>query len=418
MKATRWGLLKVLTAGIVLFIVSCEKDVSEIGLNIQPGSDQINTFCDTIPVETFTLTEEHIVSDERSLSPLGSYLDPVFGFVKADFATQLILSSSNADFSGEVQTADSLVLFLNYSDYYGDTTTAHQLHVYELLTSIYKDSSYYSDLRFEASELSELASLSFSPTPSDSILAIHMPVSLMNRLLDSDASSFSSNANFIEFFKGIYVTTEDQLMDASIVYMDLLSSDSKMTLFYNDSSSFDFLINSDCARINMFDHNYSLGNSEFNSSLNDTINPNTLSYTQCLSGPKIKINIPELTNWNDSVRIAINMAQLIITISEDAQFAPPPRLSLVAINDNGLNEFLTDYKVNSSYFGGTLNETMHTYTFNIPLHIQELLIDTSLQSNGMYLVPMDNRINANRLIVYGGAHNEFPMQIKILYSKF
>ena len=135
-----------------------------------------------------------------------------------------------------------------------------------------------------------------------------------------------------------------------------------------------------------------------------------------MSGPKIKIEIPDLNDWCDSSNFAINKAQLIITAISDNNFAPPPELALIAINENGLNEFLTDYKVNSSYFGGNLNESLHTYTFNIPFHLQELFLGSN--SKGMYLYPLNNRINAHRVQVYGGNHPDYPMHIEIMYSKY
>lgn len=127
-----------------LFFSSCEMEPSEIGLNLQPGSDRMDLFIDTLEVETYTVLDDSIASDERTLSPLGSYYDPLFGFVKADFFTHLRLSTANVKFSEVVNTADSLMLHLYYTGYYGDTTTPQTIRVYRVLnTDIYTDSVYY-----------------------------------------------------------------------------------------------------------------------------------------------------------------------------------------------------------------------------------------------------------------------------------
>ncbi|HRW21221.1 MAG TPA: DUF4270 domain-containing protein [Bacteroidales bacterium] len=409
----------LILANFTLLFVSCQKDPSDIGLNIQPGSDRMDLFVDTISVDTYTYSESRIAADERSISPLGSYTDPVFGFVKADFATQLRLSSSNADFSSNIENADSLVLYLKYNGQYGDVSVSHQIKVYEILNDIYIDSVYYSDYRFEESDLNLLEQISFVPEQSDSIIRVSMPQDLIDRIINpANSNYFSDNNSFNEFFKGIYVSVDDQPADGSILYANLLSEESKMTLHYNDSLEFNFLINSSCARINMFNHDYSYASSELNAVLDDTITPNQISYTQSLSGPKIKILIPELGSFADSTNVAINKAQLIINVASDNQFAPPPKMTLVSINNEGLNEFLTDYKVNTTYFGGELNETQYTYTFNIPFYLQELLLDNSLLNNGLYLYPQDNRVSANRARIFGGADLDNPMQIRIMYSKF
>lgn len=404
---------------IFLFLYSCQKDPTDIGLNLQPGSDRMDLFVDTIAVASFTLSQDGIASDERSLSPLGSYADPVFGFVKAGFASQFRLSSSNADFASVIENVDSLVLYLKYQDYYGDISVAHQIKVYEFLSNIYTDSTYYSDFTFEESDITILEQIEFVPEQSDSIIRINMPQSLIDRITNPDnISNFVDNDSFYELFKGVLVSVDDQYGPGSVLYLNLLSEDSKMTLHYNDSLTYDFLINSSCARINMFSHDYTMAADELNNVMDDTITPNEFSFTQSMSGPRIKILLPDLAEWADSINFAINKAQLVFSVVQDDNFAPPPKMTLVAINSEGLSEFLTDYKVNSTYFGGELDETMHTYTFNIPLYLQELLIDTDLQNNGLFLYPMDNRVSANRAKIYGGAHSDNPMQVRIMYSKF
>jgi len=400
---------------------SCEREPNEIGLNLQPGSDRMGLLCDTLEVETYTVLDDSIASDERTLSPLGSYIDPVFGFCKADFFTHLRLSSSNVNFSNVVETADSLVLRLFYTGFYGDTTTTQRIRVYEVLNQdIYPDSTYYSNFRFNPGDLSEICSVEITPHPSDSFVNIKMPDDLINRFISSsNVSSFVSNDTFLDFFKGLYITTDNVNAGGAILYFNLISSNSEMTLYYNDSLSFDFLINASSARINMFEHDYSLASAEIQQTIDNLNEPNTVSFLQSLGGLKVKLYIKGLEGF-DTCRYAVNKAQLQITVNRanELGFAPPPKLTLVAENEDGLNTFLTDYKINSSYFGGVLDESDYTYTFNIPFHLQELFSDQNLIDNGIFLFPLDNRTDASRVTVYGGDSPVNSMKLIIMYSKF
>lgn len=410
-----------LISGIVISILSCDREPGEIGLNLQPGSDRMDLFIDTLSIESYTMLDDSIASDERTLSPLGSYIDPIFGFAKADFFTHVRLSSANVNFADAGVNADSLVLHLQYSGYYGNLGTSQKIKVYRVRNKkIYADSVYYSSHRFDAVDLEELAVYDFEPDENDSIVNIHMPNSLLAELTNSNnANYFSSNDNFIDFFRGLYITTDAVNADGAIYYFNLLSANSKMTLYYNDSLSFNFLINAACARINMFEHDYSLASADLVNTIDNFDTPNDISYLQSLGGLKVKLFVNDLVGL-DTLRFAINKAELQITVNQEfmGQFDPPENLTLVAINEDGLNEFLTDYKINLSYFGGKLSKTSYTYTFNIPFHIQELITHQERLDNGIFLFPLDNRTNASRTAIYGGNHPQYSMKIIIMYSKF
>ncbi|NLA23329.1 MAG: DUF4270 domain-containing protein [Bacteroidales bacterium] len=406
---------------VSIFFASCKKEPNEIGLNLQPGSDKMELFSDTLYVETYTVLDNNIASDERSISPIGSYIDPMFGFVKSDFFTHLRLSAANVDFSKEANSVDSLVLHLNCVGHYGNQSNTQKIKIYRVLNKdIYTDSIYYSDYKFEANDLQELASKEFNNWAKDTTLSIKMPQTLIDEFTNSsNTSNFVSNETFIKYFKGLYVTSEDVTNDGAIYYIDLLSKASKMTLYYNDTLSFDFLINASCARINMFEHDYTLADASINQAIGDTSQPNAISYMQSLGGLKIKLFIKGLEKY-DNENIAINKAEIQIPINSNIndELNPPSNLSLIAINAENKNEFLTDYKINSKYFGGGLNKSENSYNFNIPFHIQQLISTPQLREKGLYLFPLDNRTSAGRVAVNGGNHNSNPIKIIVLYSKF
>ena len=216
---------------------------------------------------TYTTKEDSLRSDEASYALLGSYLDPVFGLHSASFYSQLRLSSNNADF-GTSPVADSIVLTLVYKAVYGDTLTPQTVNVYELDENIYRDSSYYSNDAFATAGVM-LGSKTFVPAPLDSVwvdsvkkappLRIKLDPFLAQRFIAvSGSANLADNSSFLEFFKGIYVTTNPVGSKGAILSFDLLNSLSQVTMYYKNSTSdslkYNFVINENCARINHFDH--------------------------------------------------------------------------------------------------------------------------------------------------------------------
>ena len=104
---------------------SCTKNNS-FGLEINPESQLISTFqSDTFSIHTFTVLSDSIRTDElNGPSPLGNYLDPVFGNVNASIYTQIRLEQAY-DFrpshgSLDSIVIDSIIMYLSLNGYYGD----------------------------------------------------------------------------------------------------------------------------------------------------------------------------------------------------------------------------------------------------------------------------------------------------------
>ena len=105
----------VLTVVLGVILFSGCKDENELGRDILPDGDYLNTiFSDTTQVSTLTMKEDSLRADELSLQLLGSDKNPVFGLSTASVFTQVNLEGTPT-FSNLPQ-ADSLVLILSYSD--------------------------------------------------------------------------------------------------------------------------------------------------------------------------------------------------------------------------------------------------------------------------------------------------------------
>jgi len=409
---------------LVLFsLFACQKNPSDIGLSLQNEEEIINgNVIDTITINAFTIKEDSLSSDERTYSLLGSYLDPIFGYSEASFITQMRLPSSNASF-GTNPVADSMVIYLDYRSYYGDTTIAQTFDIYEIEKSIYLDSTYYSNLNIQNFIPSQkiIATKTFYPRPNDSCLAIRLSDNFAQQIVSANSTQLQNNDNFLTFFKGFLFKPHPNYNQAAIIYFNLLSTKSKVTLYYhNDTDNnlkYDFVFNSSCARINLFNHDYSA--STIQTSINDSTGNDSLLYLQAMSGLNVKIKFPFISNFYQQSLLAFVRAELIIPIKTDdatsSLFKVPQKLLLVMYNSSGTYEFMPDYSVGSSYFGGDVNTEYTEYRFNISRYIQQLAYKER-EDYGIALFVADNRISANRLIIKGPKCSK-GMRLSITYLK-
>ncbi len=409
------------------FITSCRKSDETLGLESQLQNDRINfEVCDTSLVIAKTIREDKIRTDETSLNLLGSYIDPIFGYSEAGFFTQFRLPSNNIDFKTNL-SLDSLVLSLDYSGYFGDTLTNQIVEVYRITDNIYTDSSYYSNDAINYNP-QNLATLSFAPRPKTKVkiksvleeahLRIKLDASLGNELLNASASGsnqMTSQEVFQQFFKGLYVKVTPVNNNGSILYFNLTSSLSKLTLYYQQDTTdlnFDFVINDQCARINKYNHNYTgtIINDILNSEQNDKL------YLEGMSGVKVKLSFPNIMNWVKENKIAINKAELIIKTDNSLTSEElADRLFVFGINEDLTNKLIADHLEDETYHGGFYDKNNKVYIFRINKYIQDIL-NGNETNNGLYLIVSGAAVSAKKAIIYGNNSSE-QIKLKLTYTR-
>ncbi len=412
-----------LTLVSIITLISCEKDPSEIGVNLQPGSDKIIIATDSLAVETHTIRDSSLASDERSYSLLGSIYEPDFGITDASFVTQVRLSSSNVQEDVSIN-ADSLVLQLDYRRFYGDSSSNIAFDLYQLEnTDLFLDSTYYSDYNpgSDPANLTLLGSYDITPQPDTSIMQISITDTDLLSLFN-DKAIYESNEDFLNAFKGLYLKTHTKSeVGGSIAYLNLLSENSRMVMHYNDSLTYDFLINSSAVRINLFDHDYSMASPDLVSALDNNTNE-AVSFIHSAAGLRTELRVLDTAKLNQLSETGISRAQLQIKVHPDYfnDYGNPANMTIVYENNDGLYEFLTDYKVSTTHFGGELNGAEDEYIFNIPLFVQDLINNdgTVELDNYLSLFALDNRTSAGHCAIYGGNHDTQPLQIMIVTSEY
>jgi len=385
-----------------IFFFSCKKEPNEVGLNFK--QNLVSSFkVDTLTIGVETIFIDSTRSDENSLQLLGSYFDPIFGYTEASFMTQFFLSKTNVNF-GTNPIIDSILLCLDYQYYYGDTSLSHSVFVYELEKDIFYDSIYYSNLNPDIYTPNKICIgfKNFIPQPNDTALIIKLENSFGEKILNLEQSSFIDNKEFIKRIKGIYVKVLPNYDFASIISFNLLSKRSKVILFYHNQEdvtvkSFTLVFSEECARINIFNHNYQ------QSLLGPNLNNDTLLFLKGLSGSNVRIYFPTIKELKKYMPFAVVRADLILPIWEDdysTTYKPPSRLFLMKKVNNTYN-FLPDYNVSSSFFGGNMIEGLKEYRFNISRYIQDL-INKPYTDEYLELMIYENKISPHRVVLYNG----------------
>ena len=419
----------------VIVFTNCKKDGEVV-----PQFDDTDVsifFTDTFSVIASLEREDSIRTDIASLNLLGIYNDPVFGFSSSSIYSQITLNGLNVDF-GDTPTLDSIVLTLEYADLYGNATSPMTIDVFEVATPMDNNTAYYSNT-FLPFGSTPIASKTFTPNLTDSVfvafdsttVAPHLRINLGNdfgqTILDkSGEDELADNTAFTQFIEGLYITTRNDVFnsslaagDGSIVYFDVNSAISTVTLYYNDTSSYSFIINAESAKYSRFDHNYS--GTPIESQLEGE-EEDSLSYIQTMAGVRTKLEIPDIKNLAEEGIIIINKAELVVTLEggSDEIYPAIPTISLVGINSDGSSVFLPDAGGRTgdelSIFGETIDPTARTYTYIISQHITDLIYNTPIDF-GMYLLPSGASISANRSIIGTQKDITAKMRLNITYSK-
>ncbi|MBL4654467.1 MAG: DUF4270 domain-containing protein [Bacteroidia bacterium] len=405
MRSTK-NIFKIFSYALIVCLSSCDKE-DKIGGEVHPSGVNLDLKLDTtISVNAFTIREDSLRTDELSRNVAGSYNDPVFGQTTASIYTQFRLTSSNVTF-GENPILDSIVLVLDYTGFYGDASASMNIEVYEVTEDFYKDSTYYSNKKLSF-DVTEDGKKTFIPSLLDEEkvdgnntekhLRIKLNNSLGQKLLnESGSSNLADNEAFLAFFKGLHITSTSKFASGYgvVLYLDLESSASNLTLYYSNdsvSNSFDFVINDKSARFNHFEHDYS--GTDVNGQLSDsTLGDNNL-YVQATSGVKIKLLIPDLTDTYKNDKVAFNKAEIIINIEEGSNddYEELNSIILVSVGEDG-------QKMKTIAVGG-YNSNDKNYTFNITNYIQNYIQD-DFEDYGFYLLAGGGSTLANRSILKG-----------------
>jgi len=421
---------------LILALFSCQKDPYEIGFDLLPPSDTLHVVTtDTCTVEAFSVLQDSVRTDKVSTLILGSMMDPTFGQTTAGFYAQARLSSEGADF-GTNPVLDSLVLVMFYKGYYGDTLTQQRVKVYEISEDFSYDSLHFSNQHLDTYP-TVLADEVFYPRIKDSVkvygenIAPHLRINLSkqtsylgNKILNAPSDALATNTAFLKFMKGLYVTAAPVNNNGAMLNFSVTAGTSKLVVYFHngndpadDSLHYDMYFNEVSGRFIHCDHGGYLSASQdlkrqiLNRDSSQGVNK---LFLQGMGGVKVKLKFPYIKNLGQGKLIAINDAILQLTnIENDTVRKAPASLTMVRQDSIGRIGYLVDESEGASYFGGTYNETTHTYFFRMSQHFQNVVMNSYSDHFDIYLMvnsPVTSFASPNRITLYG-TKTQIPGQL-------
>jgi hypothetical protein len=395
---------------VLTTIFSCT-DPDLIGLEIQPEGDKIvlSSFSQNPSFTLLSAMGDSVRSDENLLALFGTYQSDPFGVAKSEFSTQLLLPENDVNF-GTNPVLDSAVLSLVYSGYYGDTTIALNLNIQELQDVIEYEDTFYSTQVLSSIDFSTPIENTFYPRPTTLVLSnsdslgtpkLNLRVDQLGQhILNASSSDLVDNEAFLTYLKGIsFRLSSNQTESASICYFNLRDAQSVITIYYNDTSSYNLTIGSSASRVNHFE----VENNE----------PFDFLGVQSMGGLSMKILFNDISSLKDSLQSkVINKAVIkfdVVEGSYDANFGPHNSLSLLRKDKNQTLLFIPDFFEGATHYGGTLEND--SYEFNISKYLQALMNEQYLDS-ALYILPVGNSVSANRTLI------EQEVTLTVTYTNF
>ncbi|UKT63801.1 DUF4270 domain-containing protein [Pedobacter mucosus] len=455
MKFTKQDLLTLL---IGLFLFASCKNPDGVGLDVDPGTAITGTLVNTEKIISTTVRESDISTAGLTRHPLGYMVDPVFGKTEASLAMTVWPLNVSYDF-GTTPTLDSAILVLNLgTQFYGDTTSSkYSINVYQLTNPIVNYKS--SDIQAHNSTLlGNFNSRIFPNTPikiSDIIAGktdtlktvkaqIRIPLDkafIKASILDLGTTGSSTNAKFVESFKGLYAEVSKTASTGvgGIAFIDFAATNSYLQLVYKhanassgiDTTSVNFPINNSSGIVAAnIKHDYT--GTPVKTQLDNPSTQYDVTYNQALVGVKTKISFPDLTKFIATYGKAIvNKAELVVNLSNGTYsypFSAPQRLSLyrwdIAEQPANLTDYTNYVNSNPAAFGGYFDSVNNRYVFLVTSYVQEL-IDGKVKDYGTFIAPTSatefqttpSATSAARSIIGSFGNTTNKVKLNIYYTK-
>ena len=456
MKKNLTKLCYAICAVVMLFHLNACKDPSVTDRGNTLNFQTFNLFhIDTCSVVFNTVADRQVISSGVTQGILGSANDIFFGKSYAGIYAQCLLLANPPSFTGCV--LDSVVLVMPYTSStgkYGKCDKPTDILVYQVSQDMIPGNTYYTGDAFSVYNQPIGQRLNFIPDLKDSVymidasqtpvpyygqnpmMRIRLSNAFGNQLLNASDTNYLASSTFLEYFKGIYVTTNPNKVGDGFTYLNL--GNSAINLYYHhaayspiDTAMFPFQISNYGVTVNHFDHYY--GNTLVQGALS---NPNPagdkVAYVQSGGGVRVKMTLPSLKNLPPN--IGVTKAELIVpipdTLLSDPSFPPPSAISLLRVDDtlsvDALNDnqytnvvgtagvgFLTTRQDNNG-------QSYLCYVFNVTLYVQRVLNGYYSNNNGYY-ISFSSASSASRVILLNDKTDLRKLskysQLKITYTK-
>ena len=430
-KSFNWRKVRILSATffcVTLAFTSCKKKETMVGKDAFDVNGLLNSTEVEIPLKTYTIEEDSVVTKNQLHALLGAYNDPKFGTVDASFYTQISLDNPGSTSFGTDPIVDSIVLSLQYTGYYGENS-AQTFEVYELTDdlSALSDSIYYSftTKNVNSANLVFPGKETIIPQPSvksvvgtDTLAAqLRIPLknSLATYLMDGVAlGKYATQDLFHEYFKGIYVKVSDPNPPSgqgAVYYFSLSAINSKLTIYYkNDaiSKTFSFLMNGTSVDFNHV--NFNRSGKPIDNLINNPVLGELEYYAQAFTSRAVI----EMTGISDIPKNSIiHKAQLIVPITHYTNNLLYPSVQL-----NIGTRITADNDTIYSRGNVIYDDNQKAYIIDLRQHVQQV-VSQIIVNRGVFLRPTYFNSTVERIIFNGTESvNKKKPKFVITYTKY
>lgn len=429
-----------LSACCILF-PSCQKvDIAFAESSLM--SDPNIVFLDSYKVDIATFKTDSFATSSNQVLALGYHFDSVFGVAKAGAFAQLKLPAVNPLLNQTLAvTMDSLELVLKPTGgFYGDSANPLRISVYRLTQNI-TDPVNNSDTYYNTT------SFAYNPVPvgeqtvnlygrSGTSIRIRLSDILGQELLakfKDNNEDISSEEKFINYFKGLYITT-DSVITNSLAYFSVPVDSALVRLYYHDNGIFpakkyiDFKYSSTKQFNNItFRHTYPNFASFINrkTQLIPSESSGNQSYLNSNLNAYVKLSFPNILNLKElHPYIRVVKAELVIkpdTKSYTHPYQLPTTLNLSTTNEYHypLTPIYTvadnSVKQNGDLYIDNLFGENTNYTYDISAYINNLIAEGQFSKSALVLFPTLSAYDTGlqRLILNDQQTSKSSVQLKL-----
>lgn len=433
--------------GLFLTFASCKKinEATDIGGDLIPQIDNVNTFDTTLEVQTFNKLFTRTTDSTRSNISVTQFLgsinnDPLFGKTEASLFFELLPTTLKTPFpfdKSNLIELDSIVLVLNYTGLVGDSVMPQQVRVYEIANDqhLKGDSSYL--IRNEVFTAGQPLGPTKTFLPKDlndsvtvfrekakNQLRIPLDKSFGFRLLNYDSTTqYISDSAFKTYFNGFAVVPENNGMGNGLISVNISDTNTKLAIYtrYKNGDKTDTAVTYFRPKISATTGGYATGSANLikrdysgaeiaNSVEGD--DADDLLYIQNAPGSYATIKIPGLAGLSNRL---IHRAELIVEQvhhPSDNTFTTPTYLYLDAVDSSIQSYYRTipydaEYSPSTSQidllsFGGVgklAQNNSYIWRFNLSRYVQHVVNGTE----PVYTLRLSSPFYFSELISLGGS---------------
>lgn len=440
-KKTYYFFNLMIVLALVLSTSSCKKADIKFGEELITDNE-LNIFrVDSFSANLSTVYQDSFVTSARGNIMLGSYTDPLFGYV----STQSYFEVAPPVWADIYQQTifDSLQLILKPNGiFYGDTTKPVTITVRELQDSIiYPENKFYLyNTSSFAAKPAVLGTFTGMVAPrSGQAISISLPQSLgqdlLSKLIDPNDNPIKSTVKFLNFFRGFQISSDN---GNSLIFN--CTDNAVMRLYYRQNSfpatvnkTVDFSLTNTGHQFNNISIARSGALQNLNANNREILSAATANaaYTQSVTGSLVKITFPTLKDVAKLPKFAkVLKATLYIKPlknSFNSIYTLPPTLRLSQTNIN--NQLGSDLAYLTANGGiavqlGSLqidnfNNEKTQYQYDLTQYVKSILAEgTPTPGEGLLLSPPSPNFQDQfaRVVVGDNANALGNIQLQIYYA--